>query len=221
MKILSVDVGGSHVKVLASGHTRQEVRATESGPRLGPAELIRKVSELARGWSFEAVSIGFPGPVRDGSPTREPWHLGTGWVGFDFEAGFGCPTRVVNDAAMQALGSYAGRSMLFLGLGTGLGSALVVRGLLVPLELAHLPYRRGKSYEDYLGEQGLERYGEPKWKRALHDVTRRLLDAFLVEEVVLGGGNARLLEELPEGCRRGDNADAFDGGFRLWESSAL
>jgi len=220
MKVLSVDVGGSHIKTLASGHPRSEARSVESGPRLGPTELIRAVQKLARGWSFEAVSIGFPGPVRDGRPTREPWNLGTGWVGYDFESAFGCPTQLVNDAAMQALGSYAGRSMLFLGLGTGLGSALVVSGLLVAMELAHLPYRKERSYEDYLGEQGLERRGQQKWSRSVEDVTRRFRDAFLVEEVVLGGGNVRLLETLPAGCRRGDNADAFDGGFRLWEDSA-
>jgi len=220
VKVLSVDVGGSHVKILATGQPREERRRIESGPHLGPAEMIAGVRELARGWSFEAVSIGFPGPVRDGRPAREPRNLGPGWVGYDFEAAFGCPTRVVNDAAMQALGSYAGRSMLFLGLGTGLGSALVVSGLLVPLELAHLPYRKQRSYEDYLGEQGLERRGKRKWSRSVADVTRRLLDAFLVEEIVLGGGNVRLLKELPPGCRRGDNADAFDGGFQLWEPPA-
>lgn len=220
MRVLSVDVGGSYVKILAAGQPREEARRIESGPHLGPAEMIAAVRELARGWSFEAVSVGFPGPIRDGRPAREPWNLGPGWVGSDFEAAFGCPTRVVNDAAMQALGSYEGRSMLFLGLGTGLGSALVVSGLLVPLELAHLPYRRGRSYEDYLGEHGLERRGKRKWRRCVEDVTRRLLDAFLVDEVVLGGGNVRLLEELPPGCRRRDNADAFDGGFRLWEPTA-
>jgi len=220
VKVLSIDVGGSHAKILATGLPREQERRIESGPHLGPAEMIAAVQELARGWSFEAISIGFPGPVRDGRPAREPWNLGTGWVGYDFEAAFGCPTRVVNDAAMQALGSYAGRSMLFLGLGTGLGTALVASGLLVPLELAHLPYRKGRSYEDYLGEHGLERRGKRKWRHSVVDVTRRLTDAFLVEEIVLGGGNVRLLEELPPGCRRGDNADAFDGGFRLWEQDA-
>jgi len=154
--------------------------------------------------------------VRQGRAAREPWNLGKGWVGFDFEAAFGCPTRVVNDAAMQALGSYAGRSMLFLGLGTGLGSALVARGLLVPLELAHLPYRKGRSYEDELGSKGLARRGKRKWRRSVHDVTRLLRDAFIVEEIVLGGGNVELIGDLPPGCRRGDNANAFDGGFRLW-----
>lgn len=220
MKILSVDVGGSHVKLLASGHPRSEARSTESGPALGPAELIRSVRELAQGWSFEAISIGYPGPVRGGRPSREPWNLGTGWVDYDFAAAFGCPTRVVNDAAMQALGSYADRSMLFLGLGTGLGSALVVEGALIALELAHLPYRKRRSYEDYLGEQGLERRGRRRWSRSVEDVTRRFFAAFLVDEIVLGGGNVRLLETLPAGCRRGDNADAFEGGFRLWQRPA-
>jgi polyphosphate glucokinase len=220
MKVLSVDVGGSHVKILAAGRPREEERRIESGPHLGPVEMVAAVRELARGWSFDAVSIGFPGPVRDGRPARDPWNLGPGWIGFDFEAAFGCPARVVNDAAMQALGSYQGRSMLFLGLGTGLGSALVVSRLLVPLELAHLPYRKGRSYEDYLGEHGLERRGRRKWRGSVVDVTRRLLDAFLVEEIVLGGGTVRLLKQMPRGCRRGDNADAFDGGLRLWESSA-
>jgi polyphosphate glucokinase len=220
VKILAVDVGGSHIKVLASGQPRSAARSTESGPALGPAELVRSVRELAEGWSFEAISIGFPGPVRDSRPAREPWNLGTGWVDYDFASTFGCPTQVVNDAAMQALGSYAGRSMLFLGLGTGLGSALVFADALIALELAHLPYRKGRSYEDYLGEQGLERRGKHKWSRSVEDVAQRFLAAFLVEEIVLGGGNVRLLETLPEGCRRGDNADAFDGGFRLWERCA-
>jgi len=216
LNVLAVDVGGSHVKILVSGRPPQEARRVDSGSELGPDAMVAAVRELASGWSYDAVSIGFPGPVRDNRPTREPWNLGHGWVGYDFEAAFPCPTRVVNDAAMQALGSYAGNSMLFLGLGTGLGSALVVGGLLLPLELGHLPYRKGRSYEDYLGEQGLERRGKRKWRRSVADVCRRFLDAFLIDEIVLGGGNTRLLDELPARCRRGDNANAFEGGFRLW-----
>ena len=218
MKVLAIDVGGSHVKILASGHPPEEARRVESGPHLGPRETVAAVRELARGWAFEAVSIGVPGPVKNGRPTREPWNLGPGWVGYDFEAAFALPTRVVNDAAMQALGSHAGGSMLFLGLGTGLGSALVVGDLLAPLELAHLPYRKGRSYEDYVGDAGLERRGRRKWRRSVSDVCRLFGGAFLVDEIVLGGGNVRLLKELPERCRRGDNANAFDGGFRLWQT---
>jgi len=216
VKVLSVDVGGSHVKILASGRPREEARQVASGRHLGPDAMVEAVLELARGWSFDAVSIGFPGPVRENHPTREPWHLSEGWVGYDFEKAFACPTRVVNDAAMQALGSYAGATMLFLGLGTGLGSALVADGHLIPLELAHLPYRDGHSYEDDLGEAGLKRRGRSEWRRSVADVCRRFLDAFLVDEIVLGGGNVRLLDELPPSCRRGDNANAFEGGFRLW-----
>jgi len=220
VNVLSIDVGGSHLKILVAGRPPEEARRVASGSHLGPGEMVAAARELARGWSFDAVSIGFPGPVRENRPAREPWNLGRGWVGYDFEAAFGCPTRVVNDAGMQALGSYAGGNMLFLGLGTGLGSALVASGLLLPLELAHLPYRKGRSYEDYLGEEGLERRGRRKWRRSVADVCRRFLDAFLVDEIVLGGGNARRLDELPPKCRRGDNANAFEGGFRLWRTDA-
>jgi len=220
LNVLSVDVGGSHVKLLASGHPPEEERRIASGPHLGPVELVAAVRELARGWRFEAVSVGFPGPVRDNRPTREPWNLGRGWIGYQLESAFGCPTRVVNDAAMQALGSHAGKDMLFLGLGTGLGSALVVRGVLVPLELAHLPYRKGRSYEDFLGEAGMARRGRRKWRRSVADVCERFLAAFEVDEIVLGGGNVRRLHELPPRCRRGDNANAFEGGFRLWREDA-
>jgi polyphosphate glucokinase len=170
---------------------------------------------MTEDWSFDVVSIGFPGPVLRGRPVCEPRNLGGGWVGFDFEAAFGRPVRVINDAAMQALGSYEGGRMLFLGLGTGLGSALVVGGRIEPLELAHLPYRK-RTYEDYVGRRGLERLGRKKWRRAVADTVERLREALRPDYVVLGGGNARKLEQLPPGVRAGSNAHAFEGGFRLW-----
>lgn len=216
MDILVIDIGGSHVKVLRSGCELDEVRRADSGSAMGPREMVAAVRELAQGWEFEAVSIGYPGPVRAGRPAAEPWHLGPGWVGFDFGLAFGCPVKLVNDAAMQALGSYAGGRALFLGLGTGLGSALVVDGVLVPLELAHLPYRKKRTYEDYLGEVGLEERGVKKWRRSVADVARRFRDAFLADYVVLGGGNVKHLDTLPPDCRRGGNEHAFVGGFRLW-----
>lgn len=220
--VLAIDVGGSHVKVLTEGRAREEIRRAPSGPDMGPARMVAAVEQLTADWSFDVVSIGYPGPVDPGgaqghgAPASEPKNLAKGWVGFDFEAAFGRPVRLVNDAAMQALGSYEGGKMLFLGLGTGLGSALVVDGVLVPLELAHLPWRKGKSYEDALGERALERRGKRKWRASVARVVRLFQQAFLVDYVVLGGGNVRHLKELPAGCRRGDNANAFEGGFRLW-----
>jgi len=218
MNILAIDIGGSHVKVLRSGCDIGEVRHAHSGPEMGPGQMVAVARGLSRGWEFDVVSIGYPGPVRTGRPAADPWHLGPGWVGFDFEAAFGCPVKLVNDAAMQALGSYEGGRALFLGLGTGLGSALVVDGVLVPLELAHLPYRKGRTYEDYLGETGRQKRGPRKWRRSVADVARRFQEAFLVDYVVLGGGNVRHFDNLPPGCRRGDNDHAFAGGFRLWDT---
>jgi polyphosphate glucokinase len=215
MEILVVDVGGNNVKILASG--RSERRKAPSGPEMGPGDMIEAVRNLTGDWPHEVVSLGYPGPVRDGAPVAEPVNLGSGWVGFDYEAAFGRPVRMVNDAAMQALGAYRGGRMLFLGLGTGLGSALVADGVLVPLELGHLPYRKERSYEDYLGSAGLKRRGLEKWERSVHDVAERLRAAFNAEDVVLGGGNVKKLRELPEGVRAGDNDDAFRGGFLLWE----
>ncbi len=215
MNILAIDVGGSHVKFLASGQA--DARAFVSGARMTPDEMVRGVLDGTRDWRYEAVSIGYPGPVMHGTPVREPHNLGKGWVGFDYERAFGHPVRLVNDAAMQALGSYQGGRMLFLGLGTGLGSAMIVDGRLEAMELAHLPYRKGRSYEDYVGAHGLRRLGKKKWRKAVFAVIESLRAALEPDYVVLGGGNVRKLKELPEHVRRGDNANAFVGGFRLWE----
>jgi polyphosphate glucokinase len=215
LRALVVDVGGTHVKILASGH--RTPRKLVSGSTLTAEQMAASVLKGAAGWKYEAVSIGYPGPVLRGRPVSEPHNLAPGWVGFDFPAAFGCPVKLVNDAAMQALGSYRGGKMLFLGLGTGLGSAMVVEGIVEPMELAHLPYRKG-TYEDYVGIRGLERCGKRKWQRHVVDVVTLLVAALEPDDVVLGGGNVRKLRKLPPGCRRGDNANAFRGGFRLWES---
>jgi polyphosphate glucokinase len=214
MKILVIDVGGTHVKMLASG--RKSPIKMKSGPTLTPRRMVSAVKRLTEGWAYDAVAIGYPGAVVHGRPVHEPYNLGPGWVGFDFKRAFGKPVRVINDAAMQALGSYRGGRMLFLGLGTGLGSALVVDGVVEPTELAHLPYKKGRTYEDYVGLRGLGRLGKKKWRRAVQDVTTRLRYALQVEDVVLGGGNAKLLKKLPPDTRLGSNANAFTGGFRLW-----
>jgi polyphosphate glucokinase len=216
MKILVVDVGGTHVKVLASGQS--EPRKFDSGPDLEPRSMVREVKKITRDWEYEAVSIGYPGPVLQNRPVAEPHNLGSGWVGFNFEKAFGHPVKLINDAAMQALGSYKGGKMLFLGLGTGLGSTMIVNGMVEPMELGHLPYKKS-TYEDYVGERGLERRGKSKWRRHVVDVVARLIAALQPDDVVLGGGNVKLLKTLPLGCRLGDNANAFAGGFRLWEGS--
>lgn len=220
MKILVVDVGGHHVKLLASDET--EPRAFVSGSRMSPQQMVRGTLDASRDWRYEVVSIGYPGPVLHDRPVREPHNLGRGWVGFDFEAALGRPVKVVNDAAMQAIGSYEGGTMLFLGLGTGLGSALIVDGRVEAMELAHLPYRKGRSYEDHVGERGLERLGTKKWRKAVFDVVETLRAALRPDYVVLGGGNARKLDAqaLPPQVRLGDNANAFVGGFRLWVDAA-
>jgi polyphosphate glucokinase len=215
MKVLAIDVGGTHVKLLLSG--RRVPVKIPSGPRMTPRRMVSAVKRLTDGWRYDVVSIGYPGPVLHGRAVAEPHNLGPGWVGFDFKTALGRPVRLVNDAAMQALGSYRGGRMLFLGLGTGLGSALIVDGSLEPMELAHLPYKKGRTYEDYVGLRGLERLGKKKWRRAVADVAMRLKTALEAEEVVLGGGNAKLLKTLPPDARLGDNANAFIGGFRLWE----
>ena len=215
-RILVVDVGGAHVKLLASGKRRH--RAFESGPHLTPRKLVEGVSRLTADWKYDVVSVGFPSPVRRGRPTREPKNLGKGWVGFDFARAFGKPVRVVNDAAMQALGSYRGGSMLFVGLGTGMGSALVVDGVLTPLELAHLPYKKGMTFEDYVGMRGLQRLGPKRWRAAVRDVVSQLGAALEAEYVVVGGGNARLVRALPKHIRLGNNDRAFRGGFELWRT---
>ncbi len=215
MTILVVDVGGSHVKVLAQGQA--EARKFDSGPKLGPKQMVSEVRKITADWTYNAVSIGYPGPVMHNRPLAEPHNLGRGWVGFPFERAFGFPVRVINDAAMQALGGYKGGKMLFLGFGTGLGTALIVDGIIEPMELGHLPYRKA-TYEDYVGERGLERYGKKKWRRNVADVVQRLVAALEPDDVVLGGGNLRLLKEMPAGTRAGDNANAFLGGFRLWDT---
>jgi polyphosphate glucokinase len=213
-RLLVIDVGGTHVKILATGQEHQ--REFPSGPRLTPAEMVRKVQTAAAGWDYDAISIGYPGPVLQGRVVAEPHNLGPGWVGFDFEAAFGSPVKLINDAAMQALGSYDRGRMLFLGLGTGLGSAMIVDGIIEPMELGHLPYRKG-TFEDYVGLRSLNRYGKAKWRRYVADVVARLSAALEPDYVVLGGGNSHKLKELPQNCRIGENANAFRGGFRLWE----
>jgi hypothetical protein len=214
MNVLVIDVGGTHVKILATGQT--EHRKIDSGPTLTPDQMVAGVKQMAEGWEFDRVTIGYPGPVAHGQLLEEPIHLGSGWVGFDFAAALGCPVKVINDAAMQALGSYEGGTMLFLGLGTGLGSALVIDGVLVPLELGHLPFRK-RTCEAYVGRAGLKRFSRKKWQRRVFEVVALLQGAVLPDYVVLGGGNVDKLETLPPGCRAGDNSLAFVGGFRLWE----
>ena len=214
MNVLVVDVGGTHVKILATG--QKEHREFASGPKLTARAMVSRVKRLARTWKYAAVSIGYPGPVLRDRPVAEPHNLGGGWVGFDFKAAFGRPVKVVNDAAMQALGSYKRGKLLFLGLGTGLGSTLIVDGIVEPMELGHLPYKKS-TYEDYVGLRGLERHGKKKWRRYVADVVARLTNALEPDDVVLGGGNAKHLKRLPPGCRLGDNANAFVGGFRMWE----
>ncbi len=216
LPVLVIDVGGTHVKVLARG--QQEGREIPSGPTLTASRMAGQVKRLTADWKYEAVSIGYPGPVTHGRPLREPLNLGPGWMHFDFRKAFGCPVKVINDAAMQALGSYAGGRMLFLGLGTGLGSAMIVDGRLEPMELAHLPYRK-KTYEDYLGIRGLKRLGKKKWERHVFKVVEMLREALEADYVVLGGGNVKKLKTLPPKTRRGDNHNAFLGGFRLWDPS--
>jgi len=213
-RILSIDVGGSHVKVMTNrGRTRREF---ESGRHLSAKAMVRKVKHLTRDWTYDAISVGYPGPVVHNRPVAEPYNLGKGWAGFNFEKAFGRPTRVVNDALMQALGSYSRGRMLFLGLGTGLGSAMIVDGVLEPMEIGHLPYRKGRSFEDVVGAKALDRAGKKKWRRHVADVVERLRTALEPDYIVLGGGNAARIDDLPPKTRRGSNDDAFEGGFRLW-----
>ena len=213
MKVLVIDVGGTHVKILASG--RRMPQKFASGPTMTPKQMVTGVKRATASWNYDVVSIGFPAVVLRGRIAHEPHNLGSGWVKFNFKKAFGRPVKVINDAAMQAVGSYKGGRMLFLGLGTGLGSALIVDGILAPMELGHLPYRKG-TYEDYLGTASLERHGKAKWRKRVADVVMRLAAALEPDEVVLGGGNVKYLKTLPKGCREGDNANAFVGGFRLW-----
>jgi len=219
MKILVIDVGGTHVKVLVTG--RKTPLQIPSGKKMTARKMVQAVKKAvsATGWKYSAVSIGYPGVVIHGRPVHEPHNLGRGWVGFDFRKAFDAPVRMLNDAAMQALGSYHGGRMLFLGLGTGLGSALIVDGILEPMELAHLPYKKGKTYEEHLGEAGLKHLGKRKWRHHVLDAVKRLKAALQADYVVLGGGNARLMKNLPKGVFLGNNHNAFIGGFRLWKKS--
>lgn len=213
-KVLVIDVGGTNVKMLATG--QKDSRKYPSGPTMTPRKMVRLVKKLVRDWKFDCVSLGYPGPIINGHPLREPHNLGGGWVGFNFRSAFGCPVKIINDAAMQALGSYKGGRMLFLGLGTGLGSAMIVNGMLEPMELAHLIYKNGKTYEDYLGLRGLKRYGKKKWRHYVAKITKSLKTALEADYVVLGGGNSKKLKQLPPGTRFGNNKNAFLGGFCMW-----
>jgi len=215
MKILIIDVGGTHVKVLLSGEATP--RKFESGPTLTAKKMVAGVKETAKDWNYDVVSIGYPGPVLRNRPIAEPRNLGKGWVGFDYVRAFGKPVKLINDAAMQALGSYKKGKMLFLGLGTGLGTCMVVDGIVEPMELGHLRYKKA-TYEDYVGIRGLEKRGKKKWRRDVADVLECLVAALEPDDVVLGGGNSKKLKEIPPHCRLGDNANAFLGGLRLWDA---
>lgn len=216
MNVLVIDVGGTHVKILATG--QKQSREFPSGLKLTPKQMVAGVKKFAKDWKYDAVSIGYPGVVIRSRPVADPYNLGHGWAGFNFEAAFKCRVKVINDAAMQALGSYKHGKMLFLGLGTGLGSAMVIDGIVEPMELGHLPYRK-RTFEDYLGVAGRKRLGQKKWEQAVKDVIARLIAALEPQDVVLGGGNVNNLTKLPPGCRAGDNANAFVGGFRLWQKT--
>jgi predicted NBD/HSP70 family sugar kinase len=214
MNILVIDIGGTNVKILASGET--EPRRIASGQKMTPEKMVSGVKKLARKWRYDAISIGYPGLVIRGRVITEPRNLGAGWIGFDFETAFGRPVKIMNDAAMQALGSYQGGELLFLGLGTGLGSAVVVEDAVIPMEIGHLAYKN-RTYEDYVGVSGLKRFGKKKWRRYVKFGVARLMEVLHPDDVVLGGGNAKKLKGLLPGCRKGDNALAFLGGFRMWQ----
>jgi polyphosphate glucokinase len=216
MNILVIDIGGNSVKVIVNGET--EARKFPSGPKLTPRQMASGVLKLTEDWKYDVISIGYPGRVRDNKPVAEPTNLGRGWVRFDYEAAFDCPVRMINDAAMQALGSYQGGTMLFLGLGTGLGTALIVEGIPVPMELQRLPYKN-RTYEDYLGLRGLKKLGIRKWREHFREVITRFISALELDDAVIGGGNVNKLDAFPPGCRAGDNALAFRGGFLMWEGN--
>ena len=217
LKVLVIDIGGTNVKVLATG--QNERRRFPSGPKMTPQRMVAGVKKLVADWKYDVVSIGYPGRVRHNRPVADPRNLGKGWTRFNFRAAFKRPVKIINDAAMQAVGSYRNGTMLFLGLGTGVGSALIAEGAIVPMEVGHLPYKKG-NYEDYLGARGLERLGKKKWRRHIETCVARLISAFELDDVVIGGGNAKKLLKLPNGCRAGANANAFVGGFRMWEEPA-
>jgi len=216
VNVLVIDIGGTHVKLLVTG--QDEPREFESGPTLTPERMVAGVKKVGQGWKYDVISMGYPGVVLHGRPIAEPHNLGKGWVSFDYEGRLGRPVKIINDAAMQALGSYKGGKMLFLGFGTGLGSTLIADGVVEPMELGHLPYKKG-TYEEYVGQRGLEKRGKNEWRRYVADVVARLTAALEPDDVVLGGGNVRKLKQLPPGCRAGDNSNAFVGGFRLWEEA--
>lgn len=213
-KILVIDVGGSNIKMIATGQTERTKIPSE--PDMTAQRMVEIVKEATAGWDYDHISLGCPCAVIHGQPVREPVNLGEGWVGFDFEKAFGLPIKVINDAAMQAYGCYRTGNMLFLGLGTGLGTTLIVDGAIVPLEAGHLPYKKKRTFEQYLGKDGYSRLGEKKWLRHVHKVIEIMRDAFMAEDIVIGGGNAKLIENMPEGTRSTDNDAAFTGGFRLW-----
>jgi len=217
MKVLVVDIGGTHIKFLATGQT--EHREFPSGPGMTPKRMVAGVKKLTSDWKYDVVSIGYPGVVVHNRPIVEPYNLSAGWIGFPFRRAFGRPVKLINDAAMQALGSYKGKKLLFLGLGTGLGSAMIADGIIEPMELGHLPYKKA-TYEDYVGLRGLKKRGKKKWRQDVAEVVARLVAALEPEDVVLGGGNVKKLKDLPGGCRKGDNGNAFVGGFRVWEQAA-
>ncbi len=214
MKVLVVDVGGNHVKLLVTGQS--EPRKVVSGPGLTPELMMAGIKEAVSDWDHDVVTIGYPGPVLDGRPLRDPVNLGAGWVQFDFEAAFDRQVRIINDAAMQAIGSYSSGRMLFLGLGTGLGTTLIIEGIVHPMEMGHLPYKKS-TFEDYVGQRGLDRNGKKQWRLDVADVVARLIAALQPSDVVLGGGNVKKLKDLPPNTRPGHNANAFEGGFRLWD----
>jgi polyphosphate glucokinase len=213
-QILVIDIGGNNVKLFASG--AKEPRRFPSGPRLTPRQMVQEVKKVTADWKYQVISIGYPGLVRRGRIVRDPKNLASGWIGFNFVRAFGRPVQIVNDAAMQAIGSYRGGRMLFLGLGTGLGSAFIADGVLEPMELAHLPYRKGRTFEDYVGQRGIDRFGKRKWRKHVFSVVAILKAALEPEYVVLGGGNIKYLKQLPPGASAGKNENAFEGGFRMW-----
>ncbi len=212
--VLAIDVGGTHVKVFAEGQ-KVPVKIV-SGPKMTPQKMVSAVKAATKSWKYRVISMGYPGPVIHGRPVHDPYNLGGGWVGFDFRRAFGKPVKIINDAAMQALGSYKGGRMLFLGLGTGLGSAMIAGGVLEAMELAHLPYRKGRTYEDYAGLRGLQRMGRKKWQRHVFRIAECLRAALEADYVVLGGGNAKKLKGLPPHTYLGNNSNAFVGAVRLW-----